>query len=96
MTDISSLLKAAPVVAQARSFSELAKNVTNISDPVNASFSAAKLIVNVCTPPHIKFPVKCTILALQLGVCLSTGGLGTVTGAALAIGSGKQILEELV
>lgn len=96
MSDITMLLKAAPVVAQARSFSDVAKNVTNISDPVNASFCAAKLIVDLCTPPQIRFPVKCTILALQLGVCFSTGGLGTVTGAALAIGSGKQILEELV
>lgn len=35
MSDITMLLKAAPVVAQARSFSDVAKNVTNISDPVN-------------------------------------------------------------
>ena len=41
-----------PVVAQAKSFTELARNVTNISDLASASFEAAKLITDVCTPPR--------------------------------------------
>ena len=47
-------------------------------------------------PPHIKYPIKCAILGLQLGVCITTGGLGTVTSAALGIGTAKQVLEEFL
>lgn len=40
-----------PVVAQAKSFSVLARNATNITDPIGASIAASKLIINVCAPP---------------------------------------------
>lgn len=95
MTDLMSIVKAAPVIAQARSFTDLAKNITKVSDPLNASLSATKLIVEVCTPPNVKYPVKCTILALQVGMCVYSGGLTSVTSTALAIGTAKQVLEEL-
>ena len=89
MVELTTVIKAAPVIAQARSFTDLAKNVTSISDPVNASLTATKMIVGVCTPPHIKYPVKCAILGLQLGLCIYSGGLTSVTSTALAIGTAK-------
>jgi hypothetical protein len=92
----SSSWNAVPVVAQARSLSELAQNVTKISDPVSASLTASKLIVQACTPLQIKYPLKCTILLLQFGVCFSTGDMSSVTSVVVGIGTVKQILEELV
>lgn len=89
------ILRSAAVVAQTRSFVSLAQNVTKISDPVNASIAASKLIVDVCLPPQFKYPVKCTILALQLLLSFQAGGLASVTCVALSIGSAKQVLEEL-
>lgn len=89
------IISAGPVVFQAKSFSEVARNVTNITDPIGASFTATKLIVEDCAPPQVKYPVKCLILALQLGLCVSTGGATSVTTAALTIGTARQILETL-
>lgn len=56
------ILKSAPVIAQARSFTELAQNVTSMSDPANAVVTAVKLIEIQCLPPHVKDPLKCAIL----------------------------------
>ena len=93
---LSDVFKAAPVIAQARSFTELAKNATNITDPIGATVGATKLIIDVCAPPQVKYPVKCTILFLQLAMCVSTGGLSSVTSVALSVGTAKQVLEEIV
>lgn len=49
--DFINELKAAPVIAQARSFTQLAQNVTNTNDPIRASVSGVKLIIYVCAPP---------------------------------------------
>ena len=84
------ILKSVPIIAQAKSFSELARNVTRVDNPIKASFSAVKLIADVCAPPQVKYPLKCTILLLQLGVCFAS-----VTSIAIGIGTTKQILEEL-
>lgn len=86
---ISKIIQYLPVVAQAKSFSELARNITNLSDPVSVSFEAIKLIISVCALPHVKYPLKCAILAAQIGVCFSTGGLSSVTSLALGIGTAK-------
>jgi len=85
-----------PVISQAKSFSELARNATNVTNPWTATASAVKLIVDVCAPPQVKHPVKCTIFLLQVGICVSTGGFASVTTAALTIGTAKQILEEVI
>lgn len=91
MVEIISVLQAAPVVAQANSFAQLAKNITNTTDPISTSLTASKLIIGVCTPRHIQFPLRCGILAAQL----RSGGLTSVTSTALLLGTGKQIFEEL-
>lgn len=78
------LIERAPVGMQANSFSELAMNVTNITSPVNASLTAGKMIVGACTPPQIKYPVNCAILALQLGLYIFISGTVSVTTAALS------------
>jgi hypothetical protein len=92
---ITSIMRSAPIIAQATSFADLEKNVTNISDPISASLSASKLIIGACAPPHIKYPLKCVALAAQLGICFSTGGLSSVTSVSLRIDTARQILEEL-
>jgi len=43
---ISKIFTSMPVVAQAKSFSELARNATNITNPIDASLAASKLIVS--------------------------------------------------
>jgi len=90
------IIASAPVIAQATSFSEAAKNFTQISDPFDASVQAIRLIIDVCAPPQLQYPFKCTILALQFGLCVSSGGLTSVTSVALGIGTAKQVLEEIL
>ena len=41
---ISKIISSVPVIAQAEEFADVAKNVTKISNPYDASFSAVKLI----------------------------------------------------
>lgn len=81
------------VVAQAYSFSGLAQNVTKINDPINASFTATKLIIINCLPPKIKYPAKCLVFFIQVGIGIWTRD---ATSVALSIGSGKQLLEEFL
>jgi hypothetical protein len=46
---VETALKALPVVFQSFSFVDIAKNVSNISDPISASIAASKLVVGACS-----------------------------------------------
>jgi len=91
-----SVLKAAPVVMQAESFTEVAKNVTNCTNPYSASLTAVKVIAVECIPPKVKYPIKCTILGLQIIAAVNTGGLSSVAATALTIATATQVLEEMI
>ena len=93
---ISKILSAAPVLAQAEEFSEVAMNVTKISNPYDASFKAVQMIIGACAPPQVKYPLKCLALVSQLSVVIASGGTTSILSAALSIGSTRQVLEELL
>ena len=61
--------------------------VSNATSPVEGVKVAALSIIDDCTPPQIKYPVKCGILLLQVGLAVSIGG--NPCAAAMAIGSAR-------
>jgi hypothetical protein len=71
---VEKIIEKAPIIFQPNGFTNLAMNVTNCTDPISASIMASKLIIGACVPPQVKYPAKCAILALQLGMCICTGG----------------------
>ena len=90
----SNLLTYLPIAAQANSFSRVAREVTSTADPMNACLKASKLIIDVCAPPNVKYPLKCSILLAQITVAICSGKVTSVTSTSLAIGAAKQVLEE--
>jgi hypothetical protein len=72
---------------------ELAKNVTESTTIHGGAVKGAKLLIDVCSPPQIKYPLKCTAFVIQFAIALSGGG---PVGAALAISSARQLLMEEV
>lgn len=63
-----------PLIGQFYGFTKTAIKVYNSTTPVGAVTTAVKGIVLDCSPPIIKYPIKCSILALQVALCVSTGG----------------------
>lgn len=51
-----------------------AMKVYNSTSPVEALKLAAKSIVIDCSPPIIKYPVKCSILFAEIALVVSSGG----------------------
>jgi hypothetical protein len=82
-----------PVVGQSLKFARLAKNITNCTNPTEACLKAAKLIMIDCLPPHVKYPLKCAALGIQI-VIAANGG--TPIAIALVLALSNQILEEHV
>jgi len=96
LSKLISVFRAAPVLMQAESFAEAAKNVTNCTNPYSASLTAIKIIAVDCLPPIVKYPVKCTILGLQIIAAVNTGGLTSVASTALTLATATQVLEEMI
>ncbi len=96
----SKVVKYFPVVLQSQQFSSTAMEVTESISPLSASFKGLKLILHFCLPPNIKYPVKCAIFFGQLGISVytagMTGGFSSMLSLTLAIGSGRQVLEEML
>jgi hypothetical protein len=92
---LTTVLQILPITGQTNAFVSTAMNVTNCTNPINASVSAIKLIVDVCAPPQVKYPIKCLVLVSQLALCLGSGGTSSVITTATTIAAARQILEEL-
>jgi hypothetical protein len=90
------VLKSAPVLFQERGFAQLVQNATNIPDHSVTSPYAIKNITVTRLSSNVKYPVKCLIFGLQVGVCIYSVGLTSVTSGALMIRMVKQILEEML
>ena len=80
-----------PVVGQAYGFTKTAMKVYNATSPVEAVKVAAVSIIDDCSPPQIKYPVKCGILLAQVGLVFSSGG--NPWSVALVIASARQIIN---
>jgi hypothetical protein len=85
------LIKQVPVIGQAYGLTKTAMRVYNSTDPISAVKNATLSIIEDCTPPQVKYPIKCGILLAQLGLAISSGG--NPWAIAMAIGSARQIIE---
>ena len=88
---VNALIQQAPVVGQAYGFAKTTMKVYNSTSPIEAVKTAAIGIAVDCTPPKIKYPIKCSIFIAQLGLAVSTGG--NPWSVAMAIGSARQIIQ---
>jgi hypothetical protein len=68
------IIKNTPLLSTGYGFIKTAREVYNSTNTVGAVTAAVKGIVLDCSPPVVKYPLKCSILALQIGLCVSTGG----------------------
>lgn len=66
------LVKQVPVVGQAYGLTKTAMRVYNSTDPISAVKNATISIVEDCSPPQIKYPIKCGVLVAQLILAAST------------------------
>jgi len=53
--------------------------------------TGTKVVTN-CLPPNIKYPLKCLVLIVQLGVSIGSGG--APISIALVLSSATYILED--
>ena len=88
---INTFIKQVPVVGQAYSFTKTAMKVYNSTSPIEAVKIAAVSILDDCAPPQVKYPIKCGILAGQIGIAISSGG--NPWDVSLLIGSARQIID---
>ena len=88
---IETIFKQIPVVSQAYGLAKTAMRVSESTDPVCAMKNATLTIVEDCTPPQIKYPIKCGVFLVQLGLAVSSGG--NPWAVAMTLGSARQILE---
>jgi hypothetical protein len=90
--------KNTPVIGQAIGFSNTAVKVYNATSPATAVCAAVEGIFVDCMPPQVKYPVKCAILAAQMGLAVASA-TNPVTGPltlSLAIGQATSILTEKI
>ena len=81
-----------PVVGQAYGLTKTAMKVYNCTDPINATKVALVSVVEDCSPPQVKYPLKCGILLAQVGIAIATGG--NPFSVSLTIGAIRQIIQE--
>ena len=81
-----------PVVGQAYGLTKTAMKVYNSTNPINATKVALMSIIEDCSPPQVKYPLKCGVLLVQVGIVLATNG--NPFSVSLAIGAIRQIIEE--
>lgn len=93
---VKEVVEKGPLVMAANGLGDSAVKLTNITNPFYATLSASKLLVEACLPPNIKYPVKCTIFALQLGMSICSGGTTSILSTTLTLATARQIIEEMI
>ena len=93
---VKEIVEKGPLVMTANSLGDSSIKLTNITNPFYATLSASRLLVEACLPPNIKYPVKCTIFALQLGMCICSGGSTSILSTTLTLATARQIIEEMI
>jgi hypothetical protein len=89
------IISSVPVIGQAQGFIKVARNVTKATSVPDAVIGGVKTIIVECSPPQVKYPLKCFVLAVQCGVCIMSvsNPVTAPFSASLLIGLGTQILE---
>ena len=88
---LGKIIPLVPVLGQGYGFTKTAMKVYNSTSPVKAVIVATVSIIDDCAPPIIKYPVKCGVLLVQVGLAVSSGG--NPWAVALAISSARQIID---
>jgi hypothetical protein len=92
---VKEIFKKGPLAIDANRLGDSSMKLTNHTNPFYATLSASKLLVEACLPPNIKYPVKCIIFALQLGMCVYYGGTTSILSTTLTLATARQIIEEM-
>jgi hypothetical protein len=79
-----------PLVGQSYGFFITAMNMTNATSPINAATIAVKGIVLDCSPPVIKYPLKCAMLGGHIALAFASGG--SAFSLAMLVGQARTIL----
>lgn len=88
---LKNLVEHVPIVGQAYGLTKTAMKVYNCTSPLNATVVAITSIVEDCSPPQIKYPIKCAVFGAQLVLIVISGG--NPFTVALAVGAARQIIE---
>lgn len=83
--------KNAPILGSAIGFGKAALRLYNSTNYVEAVPRAIVEIVIDCSPPHVKYPVRCLGILLKVVLVASTGG--TAFTPALLVMAGTELLE---
>ena len=62
-----------PVLTSVYGLAKTSKKVYNSTSVLGGFTTAIKGIALDCAPPQFKYPLKCSILLLELGLCATTG-----------------------
>ena len=90
---LSEIISGIPIVGQTYGVGKTAVNVyCNATSPVNAVLMAGRGVLIDCTPPQIKYPLKCSLLVGSIASTILSGGNPFV--ASLAIGQFRAIIME--
>lgn len=87
------IIRNLPVISQAYGFTKTAQRVYNSTSPIGAVKTAVKGIVVDCSPPAVKYPLKCSILVLQIALFISSGG--NPFSASMILGMMDFMIDEL-
>ena len=93
---VKEIVEKGPLVMAANGLGDSSIKLTNITNPFYATLSASRLLVEACLRPNIKYPVKCTIFVLQLGMCIYSGGTSSILSTTLTLATARQIIEEMI
>jgi hypothetical protein len=73
-------------------FMEDAAIVTKLTSPVSIIITSSKMILGVCLPPNVKYPLKCASLLINT-ILIATSATATVpTFTACALLVAREIL----
>jgi hypothetical protein len=66
--------------------------MTNATSPLNAATIAVKGIVLDCSPPVVKYPLKCAMLLGSIAIAVASGG--SAFSVAMVIGQAKTVIMD--
>lgn len=86
------IIKQIPIIGQSYGLTRTAMSVFNSTDPVSAVRNATLQILDDCSPPQIKYPIKCGVLIGQIVIVALSGG--KPWSVALTIGCARQLIDK--
>jgi len=69
---LNQVIKQVPLVGQVYEFAITAMKVYNLMSPIDVIEVTAQSIIEDCAPRQVKYPVKCSILLVQVELAISS------------------------